>query len=168
MKKLSAGEAKCGETCRIFAVRFQTRVQRLTCAARRRFTVNTFRNDTMVIEYIKDIRNYETTFIVKPGLDDAEYKAVTEKFTKMITDNGGEIINQEIWGMRKLAYEIERHSSAYYVFTEFRSTVDVNPVLEREYSFDERIIRYLTVKLDKDAAAWNDRRRAKLKGQSAA
>jgi small subunit ribosomal protein S6 len=122
----------------------------------------------MVIEYIKDIRNYETTFLVKPGLDDAEYKDIIAKFTKFIIDNGGEVINQEIWGMRKLAYEIQRHSSAYYVFTEFRSNVDVNPVLEREYSFDERIIRYLTVKLDKDAAAWNERRRAKLKGQLSA
>jgi small subunit ribosomal protein S6 len=105
-------------------------------------------------------RVYETTFIVTPDLEPAVYKEMTEKFTKLLTDNGAEIINQEVWGFRKLAYPIRKKETGYYVYTEFLAPAsELIQTLEREYQYDERLMRYLTVKLDKHAVEWNVKRK---------
>lgn len=105
-------------------------------------------------------RVYETTFIVTPDLEPAAYKELTDKFTKIITDNQGELINQEVWGFQKMAYPIKKKQTGYYVYTEFTAPAsDLIHILEREYQYDERVIRYLTVKLDKHAIEWNVKRK---------
>lgn len=116
---------------------------------------------------IQDTRQYESTYIVQPGLEEADYKAIVEKFRGLIEKASGKIINQEIWGNKKLAYTIKKHTSGYYVFTEFTATGDLITDLEREYQFDERIIRYLTVKMNKHGIAYAEKRRVKLKSQAA-
>jgi len=121
---------------------------------------------------INDVRHYETTFIVVPDLDEAEYPNVISKFNGLIQQNGGSIINQEIWGMKKLAYEIrkpisgQRVNTGYFVFTEFTSEPNVPSELERVYDIDEQIIRHLTVKLNKYAVEWNEKRRSRLKNKA--
>jgi small subunit ribosomal protein S6 len=112
-------------------------------------------------------RNYETTFIVNPDLTEEEHQQKVKKFTDMIKEHGGEIINQEIWGMRKLAYEIERKNHGFYVFTEFKARPSMIAELERQYEIDETIIRWLTIQLGKYAVQYNEKRRTKLKNQSA-
>jgi small subunit ribosomal protein S6 len=110
----------------------------------------------------KSRTTYETTFIVSPDLDADAYKAIVDKFTKLLTDNGAAIVNQEIWGLRKLAYPIRKKTNGYYVYTEFSAEPsELIFTLEREYQYDERVIRYLTVKLDKHAVAWNIKRKAR-------
>ena len=118
-------------------------------------------------EIINTPRPYESTYIVRPDLDDAAYKEIREKFDGILKDQGGAIVNQEVWGLKKLAYEIERHGSGYYVYTEFTAPPSALQKLEQEYRFDERIIRFLTVTLDKHAVAFNEKRRKKKKEQKA-
>ena len=108
-------------------------------------------------------RMYESTYIITPELTNDDFVNIVEKFNRVLTDNKAEIINQERWGFRKLAYEINRKQSGYYVYTEFSAPGSIVEVLEREYSYDDRLIRYLTVHQDKDAAAYNLKRRTKIK-----
>lgn len=108
-------------------------------------------------------RVYESTYLITPELNEGLYDEIIKRFNKLIEDNGGKFINQEIWGYRKLAYPINKRETAYYVFQEFTAPSDMVHVLEREFNYDERIIRYLTVKLDKHMLAWNEKRRSKLK-----
>ena len=112
-----------------------------------------------------EIRMYETTYIITPELTPDEFNAIIEKFNKIIKDGGGEFINQEVWGFRKLAYPIDKKQSGYYVFVEHKSPVTIIPKLEREFGYDERILRELTCKLEKDALAWNVKRRDRLQNK---
>lgn len=102
---------------------------------------------------------YETTFLVEPTLNEGDYKEVVSKFEKMIKNQGGEIINLENWGVKKLAYPIQNHTSAYYCYIEFNAKPSFIAEMEQEYLYDERIIRYLTVRVDKYHAAFNKKRR---------
>jgi len=114
----------------------------------------------MEITKLQDIKNnYETTFILVPEMPESEYKEVVEKFVTMIKDNGGSIVNLEQWGLKTLAYEIKRRTKGYYAFIEFISPTEFIGKLEQEYIYDERILRYLTLKPDKHALAYNKKRR---------
>jgi small subunit ribosomal protein S6 len=104
-------------------------------------------------------RNYETTFIITPELAEAESKKTVDRFVKMIQEDGGEIINIERWGVRKLAYPIERKSSGYYALVEFTAFGTFIEKLEKEFKYDETILRYLTVKLEKHGVEYNNKRR---------
>ena len=107
-------------------------------------------------------KNYETVFILTPVLSEAQIKDTVDKFRKVLTDNGAEIVNEESMGLRKLAYPIQHKNTGYYFLFEFSSETRVPDALDVEYRRDERIIRYLTTVLDKHALAYNERRR---KGQ---
>ena len=102
---------------------------------------------------------YETTFLSVPTLSEQDYKQVVEKFEKYILAGGGKIINLEHWGQRRLEYEIERHANAYYTYVEYEAPGTLIDDLEREFRYDERVIRYLTVKVGKHHAAFNKKRR---------
>ncbi len=104
---------------------------------------------------------YETTFISLPEQTEQEYRELASKFEKLIKDNEGKIINEEHWGQLKFAYPIGRHHNGYYTFIEFKAPRAFISKLELEFSYDERIIRQLTVSLDKHALAYNEKRRAK-------
>lgn len=111
-------------------------------------------------------RTYESTYIVTPDLAPSDYSAIVEKFNKLLADNGAKIIHQEIWGLKKLAYEINRKQSGYYVYTEFQSAnQNIVAKLEQEYIYDERLIRYLTIKLEKHSLEYAQKRKAKLAGE---
>jgi small subunit ribosomal protein S6 len=105
---------------------------------------------------------YETVFIATPVLSENQMKEAVEKFKNIITGNGGEIINEENWGLRKLAYPIQKKSTGFYYLLEFKSAGTLVQTLETEYKRDERIIRFLTVKLDKYAAEYSERRKNKV------
>ena len=109
---------------------------------------------------------YETVFILTPVLSDAQMKEAVEKFSKVLTDNGAEIINTEEWGLRKLAYPINKKSTGFYALLEFNANPDVVKKLETAYRRDERVIRYLTFRQDKYAAEYAAKRRS-LKAQKA-
>jgi len=105
---------------------------------------------------------YESIFIVTPVLSEAQYKEVVEKFKKFILNNEGEIIHNEEWGLKKLAYPIQKKTSGYYVLFEFKAYPNFIQKYETELRRDERILRFLTVKLDKYAIEYNKKRREQL------
>lgn len=108
------------------------------------------------------MNQYETVFILTPVLSDEQMKETVAKFEKVLTDNGAEILNKEAWGLKKLAYNIEKKTSGFYSLVEFKAEPTVIAKLEIAYRRDEKVIRYMTVKLDKYAAAYAEKRRAKL------
>ena len=108
------------------------------------------------------MNNYETVFIVTPVLSEAQVAEVADKFQGIITENGGSIVNVENWGLRKLAYPIQKKSTGFYFLVEFAGEGNLINTLETQYRRDERIIRFLTFKLYNFAMVYADRRRAKL------
>ena len=108
------------------------------------------------------MNQYETVFILTPVLSDEQMKETVAKFEKVLTDNGAEILNKEAWGLKKLAYNIEKKTSGFYNLIEFKADPTVINTLEVGYRRDEKVIRYMTVKLDKYAVAYAEKRRAKL------
>ena len=108
------------------------------------------------------MNQYETVFILTPVLSDDQMKETVAKFKKILTDNGAEILNEETWGRQKLAYAIQKKSSGFYVLIEFKAEPDVIKTLETGYRREEKVIRFMTVKLDKYAAQYAEKRRIKL------
>ncbi len=92
------------------------------------------------------MRRYETVWVVNGDLPDEEVKATIDKFTKVITGQGGTMVGVEEWGRRKLAYKIEGTFRGYYVIADFAGLPATVKELERNFRIDDRIIRYLTTK----------------------
>lgn len=109
---------------------------------------------------------YETVFILTPVLSDVQMKEAVEKFAKVVTDNGGKIVNEECWGLRKLAYPIQKKSTGFYALVEFEAEAPVVKTLETAYRRDERVIRFLTFRLDKYAAEYAEKRRSLKAGKT--
>ena len=109
------------------------------------------------------MNHYETVFILNPVLSETQVKETVSKFEDYLTSKGAEIVAKEDWGLKKLAYEIQHKKSGFYHLLEFKASGDVLIGLETEYRRDERIMRFLTVALDKHAISWAERRREKLK-----
>lgn len=105
------------------------------------------------------MNNYETVFIVTPVLSDAQVQEVADKFQGVITENGGQIVSSEDWGLRKLAYPIQKKTTGFYYLIEFEGEGDLVEKLETQYRRDERVIRFLTFRLDKYAAEYAEKRR---------
>ena len=106
------------------------------------------------------MNKYETVFILTPVLSDAQMKEAVEKFTAVLTKNGAEIVNEENWGLRKLAYPIQKKSTGFYCLVEFNAEPQVVKKLETAYRRDEKVIRFLTFRLDKYAAEYAEKRRS--------
>ena len=114
------------------------------------------------------IKQYETVFIATPVLSDSQMKEAVAAYTELITNNGGEIVYEEDWGLKQLAYPIDHKTSGFYYLIEFKAAPEFIATLETQYHRDERIIRYLTVALDKDAVAYAEHRRANRAAKAAA
>lgn len=114
------------------------------------------------------IKQYETVFIATPVLSEAQMKEAVAKYTQLITDNGGEIVYQEDWGLKQLAYPIQHKTSGFYYLIEFKAEPEFVATLETQYHRDERILRYLTVALDKHAVAYAEHRRQTRAAKAAA
>ena len=107
------------------------------------------------------MNQYETVFILTPVLSDDQTKETVEKFKKVLTDNGAEIVNEEAWGLKKLAYQIEKKTSGFYFLMEFKAEPEVIKTRETADRRDEKVIRFQTVKLDKYAVEYAEKRRKK-------
>jgi small subunit ribosomal protein S6 len=105
------------------------------------------------------LNQYETVFIMTPVLSDDQVKEAVVKFEKILRDKGAEIVFQDNWGMRKMQYPIQKKSSGFYHLIEFKAEGPVIQDLEIAFKRDERILRFLTVALDKHAIAYNEKKR---------
>ena len=107
------------------------------------------------------MNQYETVFILTHVLSDAQMKETVAKFRNLLTDNGAEILNEEAWGLKKMAYAIDKKSTGFYCLIEFKGEPTIVNTLETGYRRDERVIRYMTTRLDKYAAQYAEKRRSK-------
>ena len=107
------------------------------------------------------MNRYETVFILTPVLSDEQMKETVAKFKKLLTDNGAEILNEEAWGLKKMAYAIQKKSTGFYCLLEFKAEPSLINKLEVNYRRDEKVIRFMTVKLDKYAAEYAIKRKNK-------
>ncbi|MBN8701871.1 MAG: 30S ribosomal protein S6 [Bacteroidetes bacterium] len=112
---------------------------------------------------------YETVFIMTPVLSEEQAKETVTKYRKALKDLGCKVIHEENWGLRKLAYPIQKKSTGFYHLLEYQGEGSVVAELELTFKRDERILRYLTIALDKHSIAYNEKKRAgKMKKQEAA
>ena len=109
------------------------------------------------------MNQYETVFILTPVLSDQQMKETVEKFKGILSAGGAELINEENWGLKKLAYPIQKKSTGFYQLIEFKAEPALIDKLEVAYRRDERVIRFLTVKMEKYAAQYAEKRRNKFK-----
>lgn len=105
------------------------------------------------------MNNYETVFILTPVLSDVQMKEAVEKFKGILTAEGAKIVNEENWGLKKLAYPIQKKSTGFYAFLEFEADPATIEKLEVNFRRDERVLRFLTFKQDKYAHLYAQKRR---------
>ena len=108
---------------------------------------------------IKYMNHYEAVFILNPVLSEDQVKETVKKFEDFLISEGSEIISVEHWGLKKLAYPIQNKQSGFYNLIDFKAANTTVESFETELKRDERIMRYLNVKLDKYADAWSIKRR---------
>ena len=121
----------------------------------------TFAVDFLFTKFYYMLNQYETVFIATPVLSESQMKEAVAKFKKIVTDSKGEIVYEEDWGLKKLAYPIQKKSTGFYHLIEFRAEPDLIAKLEIEYRRDERILRFLTMKMEKYAVAYAEKKRAR-------
>ncbi|MCX6291340.1 MAG: 30S ribosomal protein S6 [Bacteroidetes bacterium] len=102
---------------------------------------------------------YETVFIMTPVLSEEQMMETVAKFKKILTDNGSELVHENNWGLRKLAYPIQKKNTGFYYLVEFKAPGELISKLETEFKRDERIMRFLTIALDRHAIAYNEKKR---------
>ena len=106
------------------------------------------------------MNQYETVFILTPVLSDEQMKETVEKFKGILTNAGAEIISEENWGLKKFAYPIDKKTTGFYVLIEFNAAPETIKTLEIAYRRDEKVLRFLTVKMEKYAAEYAAKRRS--------
>jgi len=106
------------------------------------------------------LKHYETVFIATPVLSDSQIKEAVKKYRDFITENGGEIVHEENWGLRKLAYPIQKKSTGFYNLIEFKANPEFIAKLDIQYRRDERVIRYLIFAMDKHSVEYAEKRRS--------
>ena len=107
------------------------------------------------------MNQYETIFVMTPVLSDEQLKETVNEYVNLLKQKGAEVIHQDNWGLKKLAYPIKKKSTGFYHLIEFKGTGAVIADLELAYKRDERLLRFTTVSLDQHGVAFNDKFRGK-------
>jgi small subunit ribosomal protein S6 len=106
------------------------------------------------------MQQYEIVIVLTPLLSEEVAKEAIAKYSKVLKDGGAEIVQEDNWGLKKLAYPIQKKTTGYYHLTEFKAPGDLINKLEVELRRDERVLRFLTIALDKHAVAYNEKKRS--------
>lgn len=104
-------------------------------------------------------KQYETVIVLTPVLLQEQVEEAVAKYRKFLSEHGAVIVHENNWGLRKLAYPIQKKSTGFYFLFEFQADPTLIAKMEVEYKRDERIMRFLTIALDKHAIAYNERKR---------
>jgi small subunit ribosomal protein S6 len=102
---------------------------------------------------------YETVIILTPVLSEQQMKDAVKSYRELITGNGGVMVHEENWGLTKLAYPIQKKGTGFYHLFEYQVSPEFIKAFELTFRRDERVLRYLTVKLDKNGAQYSEKRR---------
>ena len=108
------------------------------------------------------MNHYETVLIVTPVLAENDADSMVKQYEEYLTNQGGEIVHREKWGLRQLAYPIQKKTTGIYFLVEFKAVPSVIQKFEVGLQRDEKIMRFLTVKLDKYGVEWAETRRQRL------
>lgn len=111
------------------------------------------------IEQFIQMTQYETVVIFTPILSDEEFKRTADAYKDIIKANGGEIVHEEQWGLRQLAYAINKKTTGIYLVLEYKGDNNAVAKLELQFKRDENILRFMTIKLDKFSTDYNERKR---------
>jgi len=103
--------------------------------------------------------NYELMVIFTPVLSEEEYKAAQKKFTSLVTENEGEVVHENAWGLKSLAYPIQKKTTGLYWVLEYKAPTDFNEKLRTQLLRDESVLRHLITALDKYAVEYNAKRK---------
>ncbi len=114
------------------------------------------------------LNNYEAVFIMTPVLSEQQMKEAVDKFKTVLTNGGAEIVHEENWGLKKLAYPVQHKTTGFYQLLQFKADPTLILKFETELKRDERVIRWLTISLDKYALEYAEKRIAKRNGQAQA
>ena len=119
---------------------------------------------SLIINYNKQYKmnNYETVFILTPVLSEKQTKEAVDKFKKSLKNSGAKINHEESWGLKKLAYPIQKKSTGFYFLIQFESKGENIKNFEVELKRDEKVMRFLTMKMDKDHLEYAEKRRSKI------
>lgn len=108
-----------------------------------------------------NLQSYELMVIFTPVLAEDDFRNAQKKFSDFITENGGVITHSNPWGLRSLAYPIDKKTTGLYWVLEYNAASDVNHKLEIQMNRDENVMRHMITRLDKYAVAYNNRKRNK-------
>jgi small subunit ribosomal protein S6 len=108
------------------------------------------------------MNNYELMVIFTPVLSNDEYKAAQKKYATLITEAGGSIVAENAWGLKSLAYPIQKKTTALYWVLNYEAPAEFNEKLKIQLLRDESVLRHLATKLDKYAVEYNYRKRSGL------
>mgnify|MGYP003593533265 CR=1 FL=1 len=109
------------------------------------------------------MNNYELMVIFTPVLSDDEFKAEQKKYAKLVTDAGGTIVAENPWGLKSLAYPIDKKTTGLYWVLEYTSSAEFNEKLKVQLLRDETVLRHMFNKLDKYAVEYNAKKRSGVK-----
>jgi len=119
-----------------------------------------FKTILLLIKPLKKMqKQYETVFIMTPVLSDEQMKETVKKIKNLLVEKGAEIVFEDNWGLKKLTYPIKKLSTGFYHLIEFKAEGNIVADLELTFKREERILRFLTVALDKFAVAYNEKKR---------
>ena len=106
-------------------------------------------------------KRYESTFLLSSNLQDEQRDTIIKKFEETVSKNGGKLLDTERWGIRRLAYEIKKNTSAHYISLHYVAPPAANAKLERAYQLDEDILRWLTLEMPNENFASRDAMKAR-------
>lgn len=101
------------------------------------------------------MNNYELMVIFTPVLSEEDFKTVQKKYSDLVTSNGGSVVNSNPWGLKSLAYPIQKKTTGIYWILEFTASADFNEKLKIQLLRDEQVMRHMITKLDKYAVEYN-------------
>ena len=105
------------------------------------------------------MNQYETVIIFTPVLSDDDVKRTEEAYKDFLRSNGGEVVAEEHWGLKQLAYNIKKKSTGIYYVLEYKGPSDINAKLDIQFNRDENVLRFVTIRLDKYSIDYNERKR---------
>jgi small subunit ribosomal protein S6 len=108
----------------------------------------------------REMNNYELMVIFTPVLSEEDYKAAQNKFTAFVKDNGGKVVHDNPWGLKSLAYPIQKKTTGLYWVMEYNAPSDFNEKLKIQILRDETVLRFMATRLDKYAVEYNARKKS--------
>jgi small subunit ribosomal protein S6 len=109
------------------------------------------------------MNNYELMVIFTPVLSEEDYKAAQKKYASFVKENGGEVVHENAWGLKSLAYPIQKKTTGLYWVLEYSAPSDFNEKLKIQLLRDESVLRHLATRLDKYAVEYNARKKSGVK-----